>query len=351
MQEQQEEQEGGKLLGQGIAGCVFDPPLKCAKTKRVAKPTKHSKVGKLTSPTEALKELTISKELEGYDRYFALVESICTPLPKYKQTEKGLNKCESMKGAPMKQSIQLMMPFAGTPFYLIPHRPDRIHLLPFAKHLLTAGTMLLSRRIVHTDIHDMNLLVDSPSTCRIIDMGRAYRADNIESATLLQFQPKNEQTSPELLGIYGVLDDMPEDIVLARIQDELYPLKLVYKLFGVSPAEQIKELATFARESRTLRNRDIETFFKLYWSKFDAWSLGAILLTLYVDLSMHNGFQPSQPLLKVIRGMCETDPSKRLDAAEALAILDPEAPILKTPSIKKWLKNQEVVRKEISKLS
>lgn len=349
------EQDGGKLLGQGIAGCVFDPPLKCSKVKRVKKVnTNNHKVGKLTTPVETLKELTISTELDEIPdahKYFALIESICTPLPKYKQTEKAIKKCESMEGTSMKKSIQLIMPFAGVPFYLIPHRPDRIHMTPFAKHLLIAGTMLLSKRIVHTDIHDMNLLVDSPSSCRIIDMGRAYKVDDMKTPTLLQFQPRNEQTSPELLYVYGTLDDLPDNIVFARIQDELHPLKLVQKLFGDSLPSQIKELSTFVKESWSLRTNNLESFFKLYWSKFDAWSLGALLLGLYVDLSMHSGFQSNPTLLKVIRGLCEVDPSKRFDAAEALALLAPEEPILKTPFIKKWLQNQEVVREELSKLS
>ena len=50
--------EGGRLIGEGTYGCVFQPPLLCKK-KQILK----SKVGKLTSEEDMIREVTAAKVL------------------------------------------------------------------------------------------------------------------------------------------------------------------------------------------------------------------------------------------------------------------------------------------------
>jgi serine/threonine protein kinase len=358
-------QHGGKLLGQGVYGCAFDPPLKCITRKTGTIKTKGGrKVGKITEVADAQIEFGISQVLQkipNADKYFTLIEEVCSPLSRTKQTEPELKKCNPIKGQMLPSMLQVIMPFAGKPLRLVPHRTKNIQFFTFGQHLLEAGALLLIGGVVHGDLHSMNIMVDSPISAKFIDFGLSWRPEALTLANLPKlyrtFNPSINQEPPELSLINGYVGHINEQVIFDRIQEEKRTLLLLSKIYGVSPKEQIQALKRFVRGSWSFQHANWFSFYSLYWSKIDAWALGSALLTLFVDLAMDPTFEQMNEFktkgnsaLSIIKGLCQIDPSKRLDAAEALELWAPDSRILQEPAVIKWLDEQRRSRLELEKL-
>ena len=358
-------QQGGKLLGQGVYGCAFDPPLKCVTRKTgIVKTKAGRKVGKITKHTDAQTEFGISQTLQNIpnaDKYFTLIEEICTPLSRTKQTEPDLKKCEPIKGQPLPSMLQVIMPFAGKPLRLVPHRTKTIQYFKFGQHILEAGALLLVGGVVHGDLHSMNIMVDSPTTAKFIDFGLAWRPEALTLANLPKlyrtFNPSINQEPPELSMINGYLAQLDEQLIFDRIQEEKRTVLLLSKIYGTSQKQQIQSLKRFVKGSWSFQHRNWFSFYSLYWSKIDAWALGNALLTLFVDLVMDPLFEKTDEFkakgessLITIKGLCQMDPSKRLDAAEALVLWAPDSKVLQEPGVVKWLEEKRRIRLELEKL-
>lgn len=359
MGDQQMEQEGGRILGEGVYGCAFDPPLKCSKKKKVL--LKGHSVGKVSSVSLGTKELSVSqylKDIPNADKYYVLIEDMCTPAPRVEQTEPDLKKCEYTSGIALPKTAQVIMPYGGTALRMVPKTTKRIDFFRLGQHLLEAGTLLLTKKVVHRDIHPMNVLLSSPSDARLIDFGLAWRPDAIAMNNLryllMEFIPRFIQEPPELSYINGIDSKISEPLVLSRIVDEKLILHLIQRVYGISKEEQRARLFKFVHSSKSIEERNWFSYFKLYWSKIDAWAIGANLLTLYVDLTFDPEFEKSRDYsekkykcLNAIRHLCDLDAAKRYDAAEALAEWAPDSPVLQRKEVKDWLAEQRAVRKEL----
>jgi serine/threonine protein kinase len=356
-------QEGGKLLGEGVYGCVFDPPLKCTKRKRVVPSKANHKVGKITSEWAGNREYEIAAELgklPNAEKYFVLIDEICKPEPKLKQEEPDLPKCTFLKDTILPNQVQITMPFGGTALRFIPRTPQRLDYFKLGQHLLEAGTLLLMQKIVHRDIHGLNILVDSPSSYRLIDFGMAWRPDRLTLANMseyrlyLQFDPQFSQEPPEITYINGINSNIAEPIIFAQIYDKKKELDLVQTVLGISKNAQIQRLKTFIRQSKSIQDHNDYIFFKLYWSKIDAWSIGALLMGIWTDFVFDPAFEQQpvyknkKPLIfKILRGLLDCDSAHRLDCAEALALWAPDSPLLQQANVKAWLKEQEGIRAKL----
>jgi serine/threonine protein kinase len=360
----QKEQTGGKILGKGLYGCAFDPPLNCIKSS--VESTNGHKVGKITSKEDGHHELNISNrlsKLEGANKYFLLVEQLCVPDSRQKQTESDLDECTPLNNIQFKDTVQIIMPFGGITIREVPHTIKSIKYFSMCQHLLEAGTYLLRARVVHNDLHSMNVLCDSSSTAHFIDFGMAWNPDTLTLANVNElyrsFEPSISQVPPEVALIHGLTDyDKTLEYILSRIHDSNNVIKLISILFGIRQEDQIKSLKYFVDHSWSFQHDNWYSYFSLYWSKIDAWSLGAILLTLFVDLSMDPAFEKTQiyqikseSALNIIKGLCEIDPTKRLDAAEALEQWAPDSPVLKEKDIQEWLSIQKKQREELKKIN
>jgi hypothetical protein len=357
-------QEGGKLLAEGSYGCVFDPPLKCTKPKRLAKlkPTKHT-VGKITSIQSGQTEFGAAQQLAkapNAEKYFVLIEEFCVPEAKAKQQEPDLPKCSFLNNIVLPNQAQLVMAFGGTPLRNVPRLPSRLDYYKIGQHLLEAGTLLLMQGIVHRDIHPLNVLVDSPTTCRLIDFGMSYRPDLLTLSNLqqnrmfLQFDPRFSQEPPEVTYGNGIRSNVPEPIIFARLFDKKQELSLVQTVLGISKQAQINRLKGFLQQSKSVQEQNAYIFFKLYWSKVDAWSIGAVLLTLWTDFQYEPSFEhqqvyqtKKQTILKAIKGLLDCDAAHRFDCAEALAIWAPDSAVLNQANVKAWLKEQAAIRSQL----
>ena len=73
---------------------------------------------------------------------------------------------------------------------------------------------------------------------------------------------------------------------------------------------------------------------------------------IFEELCMDPGFEKSEEYKKyakiakkVIQGLCETDPAKRMDALEALELWAPDSHIFESQDAVLWIKKQKEQRK------
>ena len=362
---QQAQQTGGTLLGEGLYGCAFDTPFKC-KNPKVR--TSAANVAKLTTDEDARAEIDTTKVLLQYPNaswYFALVKTACTPAPRANQKRANLDDCKPLKGVPLPSLVQLTMPYGGKPLISIPHKVQSIRFFPLCQHMLEAATILLIKGLVHNDLHMNNILCDTPSTTKFIDFGITWSPKHLTNQEISQkltkvFDPKFLAEPPEETYRNGILDSKrkswfisnPSSMVLAQIQDKKPVLDFIYLLFGIPKEKQARRLKRFIEASQCVKEEDWITFFSLYWSKIDAWAIGVAILFVYLNISTDPLFEQSadykqfnQGALSTIKGLCDTDPRTRLDAAEALRIWNPASPLLQDPAVQGWLKKQDEIRK------
>ena len=87
--------EGGKLIGQGTYGCIFDPPLVCKK-KQFTK----GDIGKLTTSDDLEREKNAYKILQSIEEsknYFILPDASCSPRIVDNQVDRDIDKCGLFK--------------------------------------------------------------------------------------------------------------------------------------------------------------------------------------------------------------------------------------------------------------
>ncbi len=355
-------QEGGRFLGEGVYGCAFEPALKCKKV--FVKNKKTRTVGKLTRIRDGQTEFEASqklKEIPNAENYFTIIQQLCTPLPRYKQEDPELNKCEILKKTNIDTMVQLVMPFNGKPLYSIQKTPATVHFYKMGRHLLEAGALLLTKKIVHGDLHPANILVSSPQVVKVIDFGLAWSPDKLTLANVdllaRTFFPQCLQEPPEVTYLQGLLAKMPEKLILSRIQEEKSLLNSIEKVYGIPIRYQMDDLKEFIKGSKAVKEANYYSFYKLYWSKIDAWAIGYDLLMLYIEMMMVYGDNVSPDLeknkrnvLTAIRGLLETDPAKRLDAAEALELWDPKSKVLEMDDVQEWLIKQKPMRYKIDQI-
>ena len=189
---------GGKVLASGGYGCVFMPALKCENKKR-----EKSKISKLMTEHNAIDEYNkinnIKKKLQNiknYKNYFLLYDiTLCKPskltkkdlknftkkcsaLPKYNITKKNINNH-------LKNLLSLNMPNGGVTVYEYIYYEGSYNKLynmnnSLIKLLKRAIIPMNEKNIYHSDIKDVNVLVDHSKTnlyTRLIDWGLTVEYD------------------------------------------------------------------------------------------------------------------------------------------------------------------------------
>lgn len=364
------DQTGGKLLGYGRYGCAFDKPLVCKKKRTITKKGTGAggdeeaplHVGKLTDPSGAQTELRAAEriaKLQGIEDYVVLLTDSCTPAPRNKQTEPDLKDCPVLKTTPLTQMTQLIMPFGGKALFDIPMRSTSLDYVRLGQHLLEAGTLLLMGKVVHFDLHALNVLMSSRWKGKLIDFGMSWSPEALSLSNLSSlhrtFNPEISQEPPEVTYINGRLSKLSPDLAIQKTMADKIPLKQYALLFNQSPTLLDNAFRLFLRTSWAMRNEQWFTYYSVYWSKIDAWAIGSLLLDVYISLLNDRDFLESPAFLEnrskmetAIRHLCWVDPSDRYDCAEALAIWAPQSPVLDRIDVVEWLQTQHTVREELA---
>jgi hypothetical protein len=122
------------------------------------------------------------------------------------------------------------------------------------------------------------------------------------------------------------------------------------KLLGVPKDTCFHQLKQFFESSQSIQARDWVQFYKLYWTGFDAWSIGSLLLKIlqyqmsWTEFLQEPEWQEKQTLVKLaLKGLLNPNPHKRLDCLEALFLMDPSNKWVNQFG-KSWLEKRQRLR-------
>ena len=257
---------GGAEIGRGRFGCVHSPPLACkpGTEEIVFPPSKKQPVSKITTKDDALSEIAVSQYLKVIPNsleYFVLTESACAPESISAQKEESLKDCSILKESSYKDLTLLIMPYAG--FTLESNkRPFIQNYMAFGQHLLEAATLLLTKKLVHFDLHKNNVLLsDKP---KLIDFGYAWSPDHVNYKTvgrlLRVFNPLLSQESPDDSYVNAITEPnvKPDpEVLIDYILKEKRVIRNIQSTLGV-PLETLQEqLTNFVEKSQVIQNKDI----------------------------------------------------------------------------------------------
>jgi len=321
--------EGGKLIGQGAYGCVFQPPLLCKKKVLTGK------IGKITGKIDLERELHAGKllgKIVNYKYYFLLPEDFCVPRILDNQEEKDLDKCKFLEKAKAENLRQYTMTYGGINL----NKSPNISFFVLMKNMLESGSLMLLNNFIHYDIHNGNVLIDKFGIPRIIDFGQSFTVDEITLETIEErwkvLTPAYSAEPPEVTFLTAIDDHNNygfEDALL-ELMPQKKILKTIEKLLGIPVKTQIGNLEKFFQSSQAFHEKDLVKFWKLYYPGFDSWAIGVLLLELLQRLIFSYEFIESSEwklkkgiIVNILTRMLDISPKNRIDCIEALSIFDP----------------------------
>lgn len=324
--------QGGRLLGSGTYGCVFDPPLLCD-----GKSLQREHLGKITGKVDYEIEERARQVLAPLKLpYFLVADKGSACLPAQKQKEKDLGKCKLLETAEPGSMVQFTMPQGGKDLF---HRLVDNEIHDFGNvllQLLEAGAYLVAVKFVHFDISTSNIVMNRKGQISLIDFGMSFTADAINEDTLKlrwkSFNPQYDAQPPEIDIMTGMTSgELNFDQSIYAYMKGKPCLRLAETILGLRVAKQESDLRHFCNTSRAFKNKDWLQVWRLYWPVFDSWAIGVVLLNILRTLLFKKSFvtsafwRKSGGLVKsILRGLLQTNPRKRLDCIEALKLYDPE---------------------------
>lgn len=327
-------QIGGRLLGSGVYGCTFSPAPPCAGGPIFRTIDGVPAVGKVTAEDTA-EELDIGRKIMSLplaSHYFALPSKECRPAA-IDDNDKGECSVLTEAGASTRLSM-LIMPAAGEQLLKWASNLERLadHYERLFVHLLEGMVIYQNAGYVHNDIHMGNVLVDERGVGRYIDFGLAFRPEDVkkwdDTNMGRTFRPKHIWPPPEIQAWRMYLNGV-------RLVDGLKVLRELNKEYTVMehqfPTRPTAETAMTAfLASPYVQRADMPSYVRKYGGRIDSWRLGLTMWFLWDDLLRgYAGLKETRLwarrdiIRRVLGGLTEFDPERRLTAAAALAILDP----------------------------
>jgi serine/threonine protein kinase len=337
---------GGKLLDQGLYGCIFTPPLECKNKKKQALVEKDDdlQLSKLILTEYAKQEEAVAvliRKIPLWKNYFVVSETMCEPA--VKQTEKDLPACVPLDKHKLSQFRLLAMPYGGTSFHNHKVNLATFDLVDFAGHFIQAGAILNLFGVVHRDIHGGNILVDSEDVPRIIDFNLAIFVETHHLDTKLehQYTPMLAQEPPDSTLVNAVKFGYKPMKVIDSVLKKRPSIKKMGNLLGVSLTDMREQLETFYEKSKAMKAGDDAAWFRVYWRTIDSWAIGMILVELIHRLSLWPEYASKleravSKLRPVLTRLCAVSPLERIDCVQALYALEPNHFIIRKYA-KSWL--------------
>ena len=347
---------GGDLLGAGVYGCVWMPPLDCKPGTSVSIPTnsqlKMKKVDKLLSLKDATTEFKIAQRVHAipfWETYFVVADTLCVPAPLNQQHEKKkeLESCEIITGNDLSHLRILRMNFAGEALDTYQINVHKFNFRNFVTSALEGISLLLLHSIAHMDLHSGNALLDKEQRVHFIDWNLAIDVLNekdLESRLYHSFTLKLTQESTDYLlmnarykKVTGQDSGVPAEAKLIEdMLDQKPILKKHRAVLGCTKDEQRAGVYSFIRNSKSYRNGDLSAWFKAYWRMNDSWAIASMIVGVITRLSLWPDYKfppefsgPKSVGYKVLRHMCHTNPLERWDAIQGLAELYPNNEIIR----------------------
>lgn len=328
-------QKGGRLLGTGVYGCTFQPAPRCAGGSVFREIHGLPAVGKVTveDPTDELSVGRTIMDLPLAQQYFALPTEGCKPAMPI-EGDADSRRCKIITEAGRGSKFSLMaMPAAGQQLLgwaaNAPRMADNYERI--FVHLLEGMIIYQRAGYVHNDIHLGNLLVDAAGVARYIDFGLAFKVAEVtkwdDTNMGRRFSPKHIWQAPEIHawrmylngvrlvdGLRQITEANPEYL---RIQHQ-YPAR-----------KTALSAMTGFLASLYVARADMPAYVRQYGRRIDSWRIGICMWFLWDDLLAWPGFTRTalwgrrNVIRRVLGGLTDFDPVTRMEAAEALRILDP----------------------------
>lgn len=322
---------GGKLYNEGGYGCIFMPPLKCKGETKEQKGNMY--IDKLTSIDDATQEMNVAQRIHGiplWKNYFIVPSSMCEPAPLDKQTNTQIGKCGILSKKQLDNFRLLRMEFGGKPLRQVRFDTKQQSLFSFVQHIIEAGALLNLFGIVHGDIHQGNILVDTDFVPRLIDFNLSVEIRNPDLYVYLHHPVvyKLFQEPPDNVLVNAVYRDRDPITTINTLIQERTTLRKITALLGVSLKEMKDDLEEFYATSKSVQTGNIQDWFNSYWSKIDTWAIGMNIVLLLTDNLLWSSFpsgdyaQYKDKLLPILKDMVHVNPAKRIDCVQALARLD-----------------------------
>lgn len=346
-----DEQVGGRFIGKGVYGCVFEPVPRC-KDGRTFRRTAGGlpAVGKLASD-DITTELRAGKTLMALPdaaSYFAVPSESCEPALPIADNE--ASKCPFLKH-PEQQGHEkismLILPQGGVRINQWGQgRRMATHFERILIHLLEGIALYQSAGLIHNDIHPGNVLVSDSGVGRFIDFGLSFQLATVrkwsDAKQGSRFRPTIVMPPPETFIWQMITNGISvrngyRQMLAAPGFTTVYP-----PLERFKQEEFIPEMEAFVRASGDLRSRDGGTFARRFAKKWDTWRLGIVMWDewnkiierphLLRDPEVAEKFWERRDILRtVLRGMTRFDPRKRWSAPRALFELAPSSPFARDP--------------------
>jgi serine/threonine protein kinase len=352
-------QSGGKLIGQGTYGCVYDPPL-LTFNKRGA--TSRNKLGKVVHVSDLELEIGIAKVLREFpdaEKYCIIpeVDTLSKPLPSSKQTEKDLRKCISLRRFGQGSMYQYELRYGGIPLKTFIESPSysiaKFPFFIFMRELLEIGVFMLLHGCIHNDLHASNIVMNPKNGAnpRLIDFGRSYTHRGINRELIEKLRAHYDagihQITPECSAQFGLQEGISFNQILSDLNTKKAGIRFGEMILGTSRKQQLTEFATFWKSSISASSGDWPTFYSYYWHVVDSWAIGTILLSILRRLFLLKEFLQSQEwkekgalVKEILRGLLRASPRDRSDCLEALSIYDPTNHFVTGEAGKAWLESK-----------
>jgi hypothetical protein len=330
-------QVGGRLLGEGVYGCTFEPAPRCAGGNVFRTINGLPAVGKVTveDPTD---EVNIGRAIMGLPlaaQYFALPSTGCVVNREDVKQDPDSGRCDILKEAGFLAKLNmLVMPSAGKSLDRWSANMERAatNFERIFKHLLEGMIIYQNAGYIHNDIHMGNILVDDATVARYIDFGLAFRLADVrtwnDTNMGTRFKPKYIWKPPEVHAWCMMRNGV-------RLVDGVRQLKSInpeyQSLETQFPSRKtaLAALTEFMERSASVAARDSGAFIQQYAKRFDSWRIGLCMWMIWDDLLRWPGFRDTplwsrrDLIRRVLAGLTDFFAPTRWTAEEALRVLDP----------------------------
>lgn len=325
--------KGGKLIGSGSYGCIFNPPLKCKKSvkknkKIINKKNTKKLISKLSLKYEAMDEyefnieilnrLKNDKSFNKKRKYFLFAKEWCLPEKlKVKDERELISNCDNMVGKEYKENkltnlALINMEYGGMNLdkfiilSIIDAERDKKIIINKLVHLLidiiNNGISLLHKRnIYHTDVKSLNILVsNNESHLYLIDWGlttlnlpnvndsiyKGIHFNRPYESLLFNIDDKKKLVNTDIL-IDNIVLSYNEKINQSSIKNDIN--LLFNNTIKDKELSILKKYLLFILNKVSSKNKfNRKELINKYYVKQDYWGLMTVLMDLYKYFNLSN---------------------------------------------------------------